>query len=159
MTQRQFCTFFLDQIYFGIDIEAIQEIIRDRPITRVPLAPSDIRGLIDLRGQIIPVVDLQHRLGIETEVSSLSTDRNVDEDGEYNIVIRIANEIVSLRVDNIGDIIELADADLEPPIATLQENIRNFLQGVYKLDRNFLLVLDPEKVLATKARTPITSLD
>lgn len=154
MTQRQFCTFFLDQIYFGIDIESIQEIIRDRPITRVPLAPSDIRGLIDLRGQIIPVVDLQHRLGIETQVSSLSTDRNVDEDGEYNIVIRIANEIVSLRVENIGDIIELADADLEPPIATLQGNIRNFLQGVYKLDRNFLLVLDPEKVGARQCLAP-----
>jgi len=155
MTQRQFCTFFLDKNYFGIDIKAVQEIIRHQPLTPVPLAPPDICGLIDLRGQIIAVLDLQRRLEVQTDTSSLS----INEEMEYNIVVRISEDMVSLRVDNIGDIIQLADADLEPPIATLQGTIRNFLEGVYKLEHNFLLVLDPEKVLQTKAHAPITSFD
>jgi purine-binding chemotaxis protein CheW len=74
MTQRQFCTFFLDKNYFGIDIKAVQEIIRHQPLTRVPLAPPDICGLIDLRGQIIAVLDLQHRLEVETDTSSALLD-------------------------------------------------------------------------------------
>jgi purine-binding chemotaxis protein CheW len=146
MPQRQFCTFFLDKHHFGIDIKTVQEILREQPITRVPLAPLDICGLIDLRGQIIPVLDLQRRLEVQTNTSSLSMDEGL----EYNIVVRISDDMVSLRVDNIGDIIQLADADLEPPIATLQGKIRNFLEGVYKLEENFLLVLDPEKVVSTK---------
>jgi purine-binding chemotaxis protein CheW len=149
MPQRQFCTFFLDKHYFGIDIKTVQEILREQPITRVPLAPPDICGLIDLRGQIIPVLDLQRRLEVQTNTSSLSMDEGL----EYNIVVRISDDMVSLRVDNIGDIIQLADADLEPPIATLQGKIRNFLEGVYKLEENFFLVLDPEKVVSTKTVT------
>jgi purine-binding chemotaxis protein CheW len=143
MSQRQFCTFFLAQSYFGIDIKAVQEIIRDRPITLVPLAPPDIRGLLDLRGQIITVLDLQRRLELPTNKSV-----SIEQETEYNIVVSIADEMVSLRVDTIGDIIQLADADLEPPIATLPRTIRNFLEGVYKLEQNFLLVLDPEKIVS-----------
>ncbi|MFM2315589.1 MAG: hypothetical protein RLZZ04_4867 [Cyanobacteriota bacterium] len=141
---NQFTTFYLNDTYFGIDIQTIQEVIRHRPTTPIPLAPSDICGLIDLRGQILPVIDLQSRLGIEIDTAILS----VADEERYSIILRDDDdELVSLLVGEIGDVLELADEDFEPPIATLQGTIRPFVRGAYKLDDRLLLILDSEKVL------------
>jgi purine-binding chemotaxis protein CheW len=144
---NQFTTFYLNDTYFGIDIQTIQEVIRHRPTTPIPLAPGDICGLIDLRGQILPVIDLQSRLGIETDTAILA----VADEERYSIILRDDDdELVSLLVGEIGDVLELADEDFEPPIATLQGTIRPFVRGAYKLDDRLLLILDPEKVLKPK---------
>jgi purine-binding chemotaxis protein CheW len=140
---NQYTTFYLNDTYFGIDIQTVQEIIRHRPTTPIPLAPADICGLIDLRGQIVPVVDLQSRLGMPT---NLSLSAIADED-RYDIILRDDNELVSFLVRDIGDVLELADEDFEPPIATLQGTIRSFVRGAYKLDDRLLLILDSDKVL------------
>jgi purine-binding chemotaxis protein CheW len=139
---NQFTTFYLNDTYFGIDVQTIQEVIRHRPTTPIPLAPDDICGLIDLRGQILPVIDLQSRLGIETD-TAIAPDEE-----QYNIIIRDDDdELVSLLIGEIGDVLELPDEDFEPPIATLQGTIRPFVSGAYKLSDRLLLILDPEKVL------------
>jgi purine-binding chemotaxis protein CheW len=143
---NQFSTFYLNDIYFGIDIQAVHEVIRHRPTTPIPLAPRDICGLIDLRGQIVPVVDLQSRLGMQTDTSRSSI---ADED-RYNIILRDDDELVSLLVGDIGDVLELADENFEPPIATLQGAIRSFVSGAYKLADRLLLILDPEKILEAR---------
>jgi purine-binding chemotaxis protein CheW len=144
---NQFTTFYLNDTYFGIDIQTIQEVIRHRPTTPIPLAPGDICGLIDLRGQILPVIDLQSRLGIETDTAILA----VADEERYSIILRDDDdELVSLLVGEIGDVLELADEDFEPPIATLQGTIRPFVRGAYKLDDRLLLILDPEKVLEVR---------
>ncbi len=141
---NQFTTFYLNNTYFGIDIQTIQEVIRHRPTTPIPLAPDDICGLIDLRGQILPVIDLQSRLGIETDKAIPA----VADEERYSIILRDDDdELVSLLVGEIGDVLELADEDFEPPIATLQGTIRPFVRGAYKLDDRLLLILDPEKIL------------
>jgi purine-binding chemotaxis protein CheW len=144
---NQFTTFYLNETYFGIDVQTIQEVIRHRPTTPIPLAPADICGLIDLRGQIVPVIDLQSRLGIEMDTAILA----VAEEDRYSIILRDDDdELVSLLVGEIGDVLELADEDFEPPIATLQGTIRPFVCGAYKLDDHLLLILDPEKVLEVR---------
>jgi purine-binding chemotaxis protein CheW len=144
---HQFTTFYLNDTYFGIDIQTIQEVIRHRPTTPIPLAPGDICGLIDLRGQILPVIDLQSRLGIETDTAILA----IADEERYSIILRDDDdELVSLLVGEIGDVLELADEDFEPPIATLQGTIRPFVRGAYKLDDRLLLILDPEKVLEVR---------
>jgi purine-binding chemotaxis protein CheW len=144
---HQFTTFYLNDTYFGIDIQTIQEVIRHRPTTPIPLAPGDICGLIDLRGQILPVIDLQSRLGIETDTAILA----IADEERYSIILRDDDdELVSLLVGEIGDVLELADEDFEPPIATLQGRIRPFVRGAYKLDDRLLLILDPEKVLEVR---------
>ncbi|MGL5833205.1 MAG: chemotaxis protein CheW, partial [Waterburya sp.] len=103
---HQFTTFYLNETYFGIDIQTIQEVIRHRPTTPIPLAPDDICGLIDLRGQILPVIDLQSRLGMETD-TAITADRE-----QYNIILRDDDdELVSLLIGEIGDVLELADED------------------------------------------------
>jgi purine-binding chemotaxis protein CheW len=141
MGNQQICTFFLENTYFGIGIEDVQEIIRQQPLTPVPLATPDICGLMNLRGQIIPVVDLSCRLGLR------STSCAIGEESIYNIVVHTPDDVVSFVVDGIGDIVECPVATLEPPPATLDAYVRSCLRGSYKLDHHFLLVLNTPKIL------------
>jgi len=145
MVEHQLCTFFINDIYFGIDVQQIQEVIRAQEMTRVPLAPPDICGLINLRGQIVTTIDLRQRL----EMSELPKSSSVADDQlVLNIVIRHQDEVVSLLVDSVDDVREVQPKDFEPPPVTLKGRMRQLLSGAYKLDRGLLLVLDVEKILA-----------
>lgn len=143
--QHLFCTFFLNKIYFGIDVQHVQEVIRYQEMTRVPLAPPDICGLINLRGQIVTVIDLRCRL--EMSESSFLSLPDSDEQIAFNVVVRTDSEVVSLLVDDVGDILEVTQDNFEPPPATLKGRVRQLLQGAYKLKDGFLLILDIEKLL------------
>lgn len=135
----QLCTFFLNGIYFGIDVLKVQEVIRHQEMTPVPLAPADIRGLINLRGQIVTVVDLKRRLEMLENTTN-------DEQLNFNIVLNTDSELVSLLVDDVGDVVEVGDNNFETVPATLKGKIRQLLQGTYKLQDDFLLVVDPDKI-------------
>ncbi|GAC1468719.1 MAG: chemotaxis protein CheW [Chamaesiphon sp.] len=141
--QRQFCTFFLNGMYFGIEVQDVQEVIRYHQLTRVPLAPSDICGLINLRGQIVTAIDLGRRLQLSESPSHSFS----DEELPFNVVVRTDSEVVSLLVDEIGDILEVTEDNFEPPPVTLKGRVRQLLQGAYKLKDGFLLVLDTKKLL------------
>lgn len=141
MTMQQICTFFLNSTRFGIEVEDVQEIIRQQPLTQVPLAAPDICGLMNLRGQVIPVVDLPCRLGLRLVSCS------IEKQPVYNIIVRSPDDVVSFVVDGIGDIVECPSASLEPPPATLDNHIRSSLKGAYKLEHDFLLVLNTQKIL------------
>ncbi|MHC5614153.1 MAG: chemotaxis protein CheW [Nostoc sp.] len=146
MAEQQICTFFLKGVYFGINVLHVEEVIRPQAITRIPLAPPDICGLINLRGQIITVIDLQRRL----EMSDPQTESNiklVDGPQGFNIIVRFEDEVVSLLVDNVGDVLEFTQETFQPPPTTLKGKIRWMLAGVYPLPDGFLLVLDAEKIL------------
>ena len=142
---QQFCTFYLNNTQFGIPIHQVQEIVRHQNPTRIPLAESDICGLVNLRGQIITVIDLKRRLGIHTPTTEQPLDSV-----QYNVVICASDDVISLQIDQLDDILELSDDDFEPAPATLQATLRQFLLGAYKLANGFLLVLDPAKVLEIK---------
>lgn len=145
---RQYCTFFLKNIHFGIDIKQVQEVIQTPEITPVPLAPIDICGLINLRGQIVTAIDLQSRIEIGHKLQNFINDSALDEDFlSYNIIVQSPDEVASLLVDDIGDMLELSLDEFEPPPATLTGKIRQLLKGVYALPQGFLMILDIEKVL------------
>lgn len=130
---RQYVTFRAGGLFFGVDVLKVQEIIRYQSMTPVPLAPAAVRGLINLRGQIIAAVDLRSILRLEQ--------RN-DEEKPMNVVIRAGEETVSLLVDSIGDVIEVAPAEYEATPETVLPHIRNILHGVFKLKDELLLVLN-----------------
>jgi purine-binding chemotaxis protein CheW len=144
MTEQQLCTFFLKRIYFGIDVQQVQEVIRSSVITRVPLAPPDICGLINLRGQIITVIDLQQRLNMGESVMRSPTQ---NEQHGFNIVVHSNNEVVSLLIDDVGDVLSFAKNTFQPPPATLKGRMRQMLAGAYPIQEGFLLVLDIEKIV------------
>jgi purine-binding chemotaxis protein CheW len=139
---QQFATFLLDDLYFGIEVLSVQEVIRYQDMTRVPLASHVIEGLINLRGQIVTAIDLRRRLGLP--------DRR-DDARPMNVVVRTADGIVSLLVDEIGDVLEVPRADFEQPPHTISDAMRALVAGVYKLDGRLLLVLDVEETAAIES--------
>jgi purine-binding chemotaxis protein CheW len=145
---HQYCTFHLDGHYFGIDVRQVQEVIRHQKMTRVPLAPAAVRGLINLRGQIVTAIDLRRRLDLP--------DRPADR-LPVNVVVRTDDGAVSLLVDEIGDVLAVPEAVFERPPETLRGPARDLIRGAYKLDGRLLLALDLDRVLDAKAfDTPVT---
>ena len=137
--QRQLCTFFLEERFFGIEVERVQEVIRYQTVTPVPLAPAVVRGLINLRGQIVPAIDLRRLLQVE--------DRT-DERLPINIVMHARQGIFSLLVDRIGDVLEVDEDSFEHPPDTLDGIARELIRGAYKLQGRLLLVLNVAKLFS-----------
>jgi purine-binding chemotaxis protein CheW len=134
----QLCTFFVDNIFFGIEVEKVQEIIRYQEMTRVPLAPSVVGGLINLRGQIVTAIDLRRRLDL--------SDRPIEQ-LPLNVIVRSGDETASLLVDDIGDVLEVDQDDFETPPDTFTSKVRPLIRGAYKLQGQLLLFLDVDKVV------------
>src|SRR6516225_11278479 len=137
--QRQFCTFYVAGHYFGVDVLKVQEVIRYQEMTRVPLAPHVVRGLINLRGQIVTAIDLRRRLELK--------DRPADQ-LPVNVVVRTDDGAVSLLVDEIGDVLEVPEKDFERPPETLKGTARELIRGAYKLQDRLLLILDTERTVS-----------
>jgi len=135
---KQFSTFYLDKLLFGVEVGKVQEVIRYQDMTRVPLASAVVTGLINLRGQIVTALDLRRRL----ELSERAAERL-----PMNVVVRNGEEAVSLLVDEIGDVLEVEDETFEAPPETLQGVARELIRGAYKLKDRLLLVLDTEKTV------------
>jgi purine-binding chemotaxis protein CheW len=131
----QFCTFYLDKLLFGVELKGVQEVIRSLDMTRVPLAPEVVSGLINLRGQIVTAVDLRNRL----ELGPRPQDRLA-----MNVVVRSADGAVSLLVDEIGDVVEVNETTFEPAPETVPSSVRTMILGVHKLNEQLLHVLDTE---------------
>lgn len=130
---QQFCTFYLDGLFFGVNVQQVQEVIRYQKMTAVPLAPYEVEGLINLRGQIVTAIDLRRRLFL--------TDRPEDE-LPMNVVIRDNEGALSFLVDEIGDVLEVEEEAFERPPETIDEKVRDLIKGVYKLEGRLLLILD-----------------
>jgi purine-binding chemotaxis protein CheW len=119
----------------------VQEVMRTLEMTPVPLAPHAVRGLINLRGQIVTAIDLRRRLGLP--------ERAADQE-PMNVVMRTDDGAVSLLVDEIGDVIEVNEDAFEPPPDTLQGDARALIKGVYKLNGQLLLILDSVKTASSE---------
>jgi purine-binding chemotaxis protein CheW len=152
----QYATFHLQDRLFGQNIPLVREIIRCYTITPVPHAKPHIRGLINLRGQVVTILDLAVRLGMPA--------REI-QDSSHIIILKTNAELVSMQsrgegrglktspdmvgflVDAIGDVVEAFDAKVEPPSANVTEAEGRFLSGVLKTDAGLLVLLDIEEIL------------
>ncbi len=139
-SNQQFCTFFLNDLFFGIEVEKVQEVIRFQETTRVPLAPKVVGGLMNLRGQIVTALDLRRRLELPERTGK---------QGPMNVVIRTDEGAVSLLVDEIGDVVEVEQGDFEQPPDTLSGTARELIRGAFKLKSRLLLLLDTEKAVVS----------
>jgi purine-binding chemotaxis protein CheW len=132
-------TFTLDGRLYGVDVKAVQEVLRGQPRTRIPLAPDTVAGLINLRGQVMSAIELRARLGLP--------DRR-DDQVPMLVVVRVAGETIALLVDTIGAVMDVDDDQFELPPDTLAGPAREFLFGAYKLDNQLLLALDVDRAAA-----------
>ena len=135
---KQYATFFLNNLFLGVEVLKVQEVIRYQQMTHIPLAPDMIEGLINLRGQIVTAIDLRRRFGFP----------KLDEGRRpMNVVIRCDDGAVSLLVDEIGDVIEVDEEDCDRPPETVKGIARELVTGVYKLKDHLLLILDTDKAM------------
>lgn len=141
---RQFCTFHLGDLFFGVEVLQVQEVLRYQDMTRVPLAPPMVRGLINLRGQIVTALDLRQRFALP---------KLPDGQMPMNVVIHNNESAVSLLVDEIGDVVEVIDTSFELPPENLKGLARELTTGVYKLEDRLLLILDLDKTLQIPSAT------
>ena len=111
----QFCTFYLDDLLFGVPLTDVQEVMKHTAMTLVPLAPSVVSGLINLRGQIVTAIDLRQKLEFPPRRT-----RKLP----MNVVVNNDEGAVSLLVDEIGDVVEVNEDAFEPPPETLRGKVR-----------------------------------
>jgi len=137
-TNCQFATFFVDGLFFGIEVLQVQEVLRYQEMTPVPLSPQVVEGLINLRGQIVTAVDMRRRLKLKPRPEGQTP---------MNTVVRTAGGAVSLLVDEIGDVVEVEAGTFEQPPDNVDPAALELLKGVYKLKDRLLLVLDTEKTV------------
>ncbi|WP_067473380.1 chemotaxis protein CheW [Actinomadura hibisca] len=138
MPSRQYATFEVADQLFGVDVSQVQEVLRFSEYTRVPLAPTSIGGLFNLRGQVIAAVDLRVQLGLPG--------RDLGESA-MNVIVSVDEEWVSLLVDRIGEVIELGDDAFEPPPDTMGSAYRNLIIGTFKLENRLMLALDARRAI------------
>ena len=137
-------TFHLAREEYGVEIGSVQEIIRATDITPVPGAPSHVKGVINLRGKIIPVIDLRRRFGLPV-IDALETQRT--------IVVELGAKRLGMLVDSVSQVIKISSAiiDIMPEEATSVNE--NYIKGVGKLDNRLIVILDlNQSLLVTEGR-------
>ncbi|NDC37958.1 MAG: chemotaxis protein CheW [Proteobacteria bacterium] len=137
----QYVTFRVGPLFFGVDVAQVQEVLRYQPMTPVPLAPAMVKGLVNLRGQIIAALDLREMLRLTPFASS---------ERPMNVVIRTGTEVVSLLVDSIGDVMEVSPASYEEVPETVSAHLRSLVRGVFKLEEELLLAVDVQSLVDSK---------
>lgn len=137
--QRQYCTFFVADLFFGVEVMGVQEVIRYQQVTRVPLASPEIEGLINLRGQIVTAFDMRRLLDLPPRAEGQLP---------MNVVLTPQHGGVSLLVDEIGDVLDVSEDVFEPAPDTIAGDVRDLLRGVYKLSERLLLILDTQEIVA-----------
>lgn len=139
----QLVTFRLGNEEFSLDILRVQEIIRHMELTRVPRTPEFVDGVINLRGRVIPVLDLRKRFGLPSDEHTSET---------RIIVVDVDNRTVGLKVDAVSEVLRLPADTVEPPPAIVTGAESDYIKGVGKLDGRLLILLDVEKILSRTER-------
>lgn len=139
LTETQLVVFDLASEYYGVDIGDVREIIRMQLITRVPGAPSYVEGVINLRGRVVPVVDLRKRLKL-----------NVGEQTKESriVVVDIAGRDVGVVVDAVTEVLRVPLTSIEPPSSMITNSDSDYLRGIAKLESKLIILLDLNKVLS-----------
>jgi purine-binding chemotaxis protein CheW len=134
----QLSTFLVGKYLFGVDVSLVQEVVRLQQMTPVPLAPAEIAGLINLRGEVLTAIDLRARLGLPAREADAPC---------ANVIVTTDDGPLALLVDRLGDVVPVEDTAFEPPPETLDAETRRSIKGAYKLDDALLLDLDLDDTL------------
>ncbi|MET0594164.1 MAG: chemotaxis protein CheW [Polyangiaceae bacterium] len=140
--QFQSCTFSVERLGFAVEVERVQEVLRFCHVTKVPLAPAIVGGLMNLRGDIVTAIDMRPRLGLPPRAANVVP---------MAVVIRRQGGAVSLLVDRIGDVIEVAKDSLVAVPNTVPRGVRELSRGILPWERDLLLLLDTDRAVPEDA--------
>lgn len=139
---RDHVTFRVGHQWVGLPVGTVQEVLVAQRLAPVPLAPPAVAGFLNLRGQIVTAVDLR---------TGLATRGDAPGEARFDVVVRHDDELFALLVDEVGDVLPLADADVGPPPAALRDPWRAACAGAVRRDHDVLLVLDLPRLLRLDA--------
>jgi purine-binding chemotaxis protein CheW len=145
----QLVSFRLAQEEYGIEITKVQEIILMGEITRVPQTPDYIKGLINLRSTVIPIVDLRLRFGLSQEVAT---------DATRIMVVNVAGKTIGIIVDAVSEVLRIAQEQIAPPPPTVAGLGREYLTGLVKLENRLLILLDIDRILGQEETATVEAL-
>lgn len=148
LEEQQLVVFELANESYGVDIAAVNTIIRMQEVTAVPRSPDFVEGVINLRGSIIPVIDLRKRFALKSgEVTRASR----------IVVVEAAGMLIGMVVDAVTETLRLSHDLIEPPSPIVTSVDSHYVRGVGKLDNRLVILLDVEKVLTTKETDALIS--
>ncbi len=146
----QLVTFKLGSEEFGVDILKVQEINKMMSITKIPNAPNFIEGVINLRGKIIPIVDLRKRLGFKNQEYDKST---------RIIVVELDGLVLGFIVDSVSEVLRIPENTIEPPPSMVAGIESEYIEGVGKLDDRLLILLELKKIFSSPEKKDIENIE
>lgn len=133
----QYCGFKIGDGHYAVPVLDVQEIIKSQKVTAIPLAQEYVRGLINLRGQIVTAISLRKLFGLEENL----------EDDHMNIIVRSKDGLTSLVVDEIMDVINVKTSEMEKTPETVSPQLKKYIRSVYKPESNLIILLDLDQIL------------
>ncbi len=140
--------FRLDREEYGIPIDAVREVVRVADVTRVPHAPADIRGVMNLRGRILPIVEIRSRLGLAP--AELTPAARV-------VVVEVAGRVLGLLVDAVGQVVRVGEGQLALPPDEVRAAGAEAVTGVARLGQRLLILLDLTRALSAFSPSPVSA--
>lgn len=137
----QLCGFKIMDGQYAIPVLEVQEVVKPQKVTPVPLGPSYVDGLINLRGQIVTAINLRNLFGLPT---------SEDSEEYMNIIVRWEDSLYALVVDEIMDVMDIENSTFEETPDTIEEGLKKYIRGVFKMEENLLTLLSLERILDIK---------
>lgn len=147
---EQLVVFRLANEFYGVEISAVNTIIRMQEITDIPQTPVFVEGVINLRGSIIPVIDLRKRFGLPVEQTTKAS---------RIIVVESGGQIIGMVVDAVAETLRLSTAEIEPPSPVISSIDAEYLRAVGKQENRLVILLDLDRVLTHNERQSLTRVD
>lgn len=140
---KEFLTIIIAGQRFGIPILQVQDVLGEQTVTKIPLAPPEVAGSLNLRGRIVTAIDVRCRLGIDAK------DDGDSSHSDMGVVVEHENELYSLIIDAVGDVLRLNDENFETTPTTLDPLWREISSGIYRLKGELLVILDVPKFVSS----------
>ena len=141
--ERQLVIFSLYGEEFGLEITKVREIVKPREITRLPNVIDFVEGVTNLRGEVIPIIDLKKRFGVQA--TEMTDDSRI-------IIVDISSNRVGLVVDDVTEVLRIAENDIDPPPRTVAGLKAEYIQGIGKMGERLLILLDVDKILSSEEK-------
>ncbi len=149
-TEQQLVVFDLNDEAYGVDIGSVREIIRLQEITRVPCTPDFVEGVINLRGKVIPVVELRKRFSLLVQ----------DRTKENRIVnVDIGGQEIGMVVDAVTEVLRISADAVEPPSSVITTADSGYLRGIARIDERLIILLDLDQVLSTEEKEALADVE
>jgi purine-binding chemotaxis protein CheW len=147
--ENQLVVFDLANEHYGVDIAAVEGIIKMQAITAVPRAPAFVEGVTNLRGKVLPVIDLRRRFGLPGEEATKDT---------RIVVVEMNGSTVGIVVDGVSEVLRVGPESIEPPSPIVTTVDSAFIRGIAKIAERLVILLDLGKVLSTKEQADLSAL-